>query len=98
MNDDFPDPESPIINILCRWSGICGQFGLCFFYAFFYNIIKVNLFLHCFIILLDLVFPFLRIKSLLVLFAYVSNKSIDFILLSSLALNAILMTFFSVKT
>ena len=25
----FPDPESPVINILYGWSGICGQFGLC---------------------------------------------------------------------
>ena len=66
------------------------------FCVFFYNIIKVNHFFYCFIILLHLVFSFLHTRSLLVPDAYVSIESIesiDCIVLSSLAFNAILVTF-----
>ena len=56
-----------------------------FFYVFFCDIIKVNHFLHYFIILLHLVSSFLHIKYL-----NVSIESIDWILLSLLALNVIL--------
>ena len=31
----FPDPEPPAINILYGWSGISGQFGLCYFVSSF---------------------------------------------------------------
>ena len=31
----FPDPEPPIINNLCGWSGISGHFGLCYFMSSF---------------------------------------------------------------
>ena len=58
----------------------------------FCNIIKVNHFLHCFIIFLYLVFYLLHIKFLLVPYAYAFPKVIDCILLSSLELNAILLT------
>ena len=54
-------------------------------------------FLYCFIILLFLISSFLHTRSLLILYVYVSIESIDCILLSSLALNAILLTF-SVNT
>ena len=53
------------------------------FYVFFCNIIKVN---NCFIILLHLTLFFLHTRSLLV-----SDANVP-ILLSSLALNAILLT------
>ena len=34
----FSDPEPQTINILYGWSGILGQFGLCFFISsFVYN-------------------------------------------------------------
>ena len=66
-------------------------------FVFFCNIIKVNHFLHCFIILLHLVFSFLHIQFLHVPYTYVSTESIDCILLSSLTFNAILLTS-SVKT
>ena len=62
------------------------------FYVFSCNIIKINHFLYCFIILSHLISSFLHIRSLLVPYAYVSIESIDSILLSSLALNAILLT------
>ena len=54
-------------------------------------------FLYCFIIMLFLISSFLHTRSLLILYVYVSIESTDCILLSSLALNAILLTF-SVNT
>ena len=54
-------------------------------------------FLYCFITLLRLFFSFLHTRSLLVLYAYVSTKSIDFILLSSFELKELLLIS-SVKT
>ena len=68
-----------------------------FFYVFFYNIIKVNHFLYCFIILLLLISSFSLTRTLLVPYAYVSIESIDCILLSSFELKAILLIS-SVKT
>ena len=73
---------------------MCGQFGLCYFMFFFYNI-KINHFLYRFIILLRLIFSFLRI--ILLPYAYVSTESIDCILLSSIELREILLIS-SVKT
>ena len=66
------------------------------FHIFFCNIIKVDQFLHYFIIFLHLSFSFLHIKCLLLPYAYFSTESIHFILLSSLLLNAIFLTY-SVK-
>ena len=62
-----------------------------FFNVFFYNKIKVS---HCCIVLLvtPLISSFLCIISSFVPYAYVSIESIDFILLSLLALTAILST------
>ena len=56
------------------------------------NIIKVNYFLYCFIILLHLISSFLHSKSLLIPYAHFSIELIDCILLSALPLNAILLT------
>ena len=53
---------------------------------------KLNHFVCCFIILLHLVFSSLHIKYLLVPYTYISIESIDCIILSSLELNAILVT------
>ena len=61
-------------------------------YVFYCNIVIVNHFLYCFIILLHLISSFLCIISLFVAYAYVFIKSFDCILLSSLALNVILLT------
>ena len=61
-------------------------------YVVFCNIMKVNHFLHCFTKFLHLCFSFLYIKSLHVPFAYVSTKSINYILLLLGALNRILLT------
>ena len=69
----FPDPQSPTSNVLCGWSRIPGQFGLGSFYFFFRNIIKVKYF---FIVLLHLISSFLHTRSLLILYAYDSTKSI----------------------
>ena len=70
-----------------------------FFYVFFCNIIKVNLFnlFNCFVILLHLIFSSLYTRSLLVPYGYVSIESIDLILLSSFELKAVLLIS-SVKT
>ena len=57
-----------------------------FFCFFFYNIIKVNQFLYCFIKLLHLISSFLLTRSLLVSYACVSIESTDYILLSSFEL------------
>ena len=65
--------------------------------CFLCSVIKIDHFLHRFIMLLHLVSSFLHIKSLHVPHASVSIESFDCILLSSLALNAILLTF-SVNT
>ena len=62
-----------------------------FFCFFFYNIIEVNHFLYCFLILLHLISSFSLTRSLLASYAYVSIKSIDSILLSSFELKAILL-------
>ena len=62
---------------------------VCFFSC---NIIKFNYFLHYFVILLHLVSSFSHNKTLLAPYAYVSSESIHFIILSSLALNTILLT------
>ena len=61
-------------------------------YVFFYNVIKVNHFLYCFVILSHFISSFLHNRFLLVPYAYVSTKSLDCILLLSLVLNAILFT------
>ena len=65
-----------IINILYSWWESSGQFELCFF-IFFYNIIKVNQFLCCFIILFHLIFSFSLTRSFLVPYASVPTESID---------------------
>ena len=61
------------------------------FYVFFLNIIKVNHFLQRFFILLGLISSFSLTRSLIVLYTYVSIKSIDCILLSLVELKAILL-------
>ena len=40
----FPDTEPPIINILYRWPGVFGQFGLCSFMFSFVIQSKLNIF------------------------------------------------------
>ena len=82
----FPDSEPSIINILYGWLGISGQFGL-FLYVFFYKIINSNYFctvlFYCYI--------YYYIATSLLFYVYVSIKSIDYILLSSFELKAILL-------
>ena len=68
-----------------------------FFYVFFCNIIKVNRFLYCFIVLLHLISSFSLTGFLLIPYAYASIKSNDCILLSSFELSGILLIS-SVKT
>ena len=51
--------------------------------CFLCNLIKLNLFLYCFVILLHSLSSFLHIKSLRVPYVFVSIKSIDCILSSS---------------
>ena len=63
---------------------------------FFFMISKLS-FLYCLIILLHLITSFSCTRSLLVPYAYVSIESVDWILLSSFKLNAILLIS-SVKT
>ena len=31
----FPDPETPTIDVLCEWTDISGQSGLCYFMSSF---------------------------------------------------------------
>ena len=59
--------------------------------VFFCNIVVVNRFSYYFIALLHLIFSFLCIISLFVPYAYLSIELINCILLSSLALNAVLL-------
>ena len=61
----FPHTDPPIINILYEWWGICGRFGL-FFYFFSHNIMKVNHFCIVFFIFLHLISSFLHKTSLVV--------------------------------
>ena len=68
-----------------------------FFYVFFWNIIKVNHFLYRCIMLLHLISSFSLTRSLVAPYAYVSIESVDWILLSSFQLIAILLIS-SVKT
>ena len=56
---------------------------LVLFYVFSSKIIKVNHFLYFVFVLLDLISSFLRIRFLLVPYAYVPIELIDCILLSS---------------
>ena len=63
----------------------------------FFWIIKVNLFLYLFIILIHLISSSSLARSLIVPYAYVSIESIDCILLLSFELKEILLTY-SVKT
>ena len=90
----FPDPESPLINVLYGWSGICDQFELSPLKFSFVTSLNLIVFYH-FIILLHLICFFYFTRSLLVLYAYVSIKSIDFILLPEL--KAILFIFSAKK-
>ena len=71
--------------------------SIIFFYVFFWDNIKVNQLLYCFIILLHLVSSFLLTRSLLFRYVYVPIESIDWILLSSFELKANLLIS-SVKT
>ena len=63
----------------------------CFFHDIFYNIIKVNHFLYCFVILLHLFSSFLLTRSFLVPYAYFSMESTDCIYLSLFELKAIFL-------
>ena len=60
------------------------------FYVFLRNIIKIDHFLYPFIVLLRLISSFSLIRSLLVPYVYVSIESIDYFLLLSFKLKAIL--------
>ena len=62
------------------------------FHVFSCNFIKIDYFLYCFNVFLSLISSFLRIMDLLLLYRYVSLQSIDCIVLSLLAINAILIT------
>ena len=87
----FPDPESPIINILYRRSEIYSQFGLCFLmfslvisskliiYVLFYYIFTCNFF-------------FFYILGLLSFYMHVFLLNRLIVFLSSLAPNVILLT------
>ena len=78
------------MNVLYGWSRICGQFGLrSFMFSFAQH--QSQSFFYYFIILLHSIFFFPLTRSLLVPYVYVSIESIDFIILSSLALNVILL-------
>ena len=62
-----------------------------FFYHFIHNITKINHFFYCFVKLLHLI-PFFSLTRFFVLsYVYISIKSIDCILLSSLGLKEILL-------
>ena len=66
-------------------------------FVLFCNIIQIIRFLYCFTIFLHLIFSFSLIKSSLIPYAYVSDESIDCILLLSFELKATLIIY-SVKT
>ena len=92
----FHDPELPIINILCGWSEIYGWCGLwCFklppeasskliVFVLLYYFAAFNFFIF--------MYYFLRVP-----YAFVSTESMNYIFLTSQALNAILLIF-SVNT
>ena len=87
----FPDPESPIINILYGWSVICGQFGLCYF--IFSLVISSRIISFVFLnYIVTFNFFFFTYWSLFVPYAHVSIQSIDWVLLSSITPNEILLT------
>ena len=52
----FPDPEPPIINILCRWSGIFGQLGLYCFVFYFVTSSEFNHFVLFYYVTFNLFF------------------------------------------
>ena len=87
----FPDPEPPIITILYRWSGICGQVGLCSSMFSFATKLIIFVLLYHIITLLHSISCFSLNRSLLVPYSYFSIESIDYILLSSFELKAILI-------
>ena len=91
----FPDPEPPIITILYRW--ICVQVGLCSSMVSFATKLIIFVLLYHIITLLHSVSCFSPHRSLLVPYSYFSIESIDWILLSSFELKAILIIS-SVKT
>ena len=74
----FPDPQPPIINILCGQSGIPGQLGLYMvFYVFFVTESKLN------ISVLQHWFFFTDMISLLVRYACFCQIELEVILLIS---------------
>ena len=97
----FPNPEPPSVNIVWMIMNLW-PIWIMFFYVFFCNIIEVNHFLYCFIILLHLISSFLLTRPLLVPYAYVSIESIDCFLLLSFELRAIffskIITSFTAKS
>ena len=86
----FPELEPPIINIMYRWSGICGQFVLGYFLLSL--VISLKLMIFVFYEIATFTSLFLYTSSWLIQYAYVSIEPIDCNLLSSLAVNAILLT------
>ena len=68
-----------------------------FFMFSFVKKSKLIIFLYHFIILFNLIFSFLNARSSFIPYASVSIESVDCILLSSLTLNAVLLTS-SIKT
>ena len=89
----FPDSEPPIINMLYVWSGICGQFKLCYFIFSFTTLLKLIIFVF-FYYAVNLISSFSVTRSLLVPYTYVSIKSIDCFFYHHLKLNQ-LIDFFS---
>ena len=87
----FPDPESPIINILYRRSEIYSQFGLCF--LMFSLVISSKLIIY---VLLYYIFTFnfffFYILGLLSFYMHVFLLNQLIVFLSSLAPNVILLT------
>ena len=88
----FPYPEPPNINILYGWSEIPGQFGLCYFMFYFVTSSKLITFGLLYYIVTFSFFLFCALFLYFFLCPYNSIKSVDCILLSSLLLNAILLT------
>ena len=93
LNDKyvFPDLEPLNINILYEWSRICHQFPLCFYMLSFVTSLMLIIFAFFYYIVTFSHFFFSLTGSLLIPYAYVSIESIDYIVLSSFELNALLL-------
>ena len=100
LNNEFLFPDQSFQLMIFRMDDqeFLAKFELCsFMFPFITFIIRVNQFVYRFIVFLHLISSFSLTISLLGPHAYVSIKSIDYILLSSFELKAILLIS-SVKT